>query len=132
MGATIGDRVVTLSSIVGAICGDAADLFVHWYLTEQIGQHRGIADVAPGDLDGADLQRFLVDPEVDLAPDAPFGAAVLAGVPLTFALDLDACAVDQQMQRPGSTTVRNGNVQSLLTAALSAEVGHCPVQPDQA
>ena len=93
MGATVGDSVVTLSSIVGAVCGDATDLFVHWYLAEQVGQHRGIADVAPGDLDGADLQRFLVDAEVDLAPDAPFGAAVLAGVPLTFTLDLDASAV---------------------------------------
>ena len=97
MGATIGDRVVTLSSIVGAVCGDAADLLAHWYLAEQIGQHRGVADVAPGDLDGADLPRFLVDPEVDLPSDPLFGAAVLAGIPHTFALDLDAGAVDQLM-----------------------------------
>lgn len=53
----------------------------------------------PGDLDGSDLQRLLVDPEMDLAPDPPFRAAVLAGVPLTFALHLDAGAVHQQAQR---------------------------------
>ena len=35
------------------------------------------------------VQGFLVDPEVNLAPDAAFGAATLAGTPLPFALDLD-------------------------------------------
>jgi len=50
------------------------------------------------------LDRFLVllhliDPDVDLAPDPPFRAAMLAGVPLAFALDLDARAVDQQVER---------------------------------
>ena len=44
-------------------------------------------------MDGSDLQRLLVDPEVDLAPDALFGAAMLARIPLTFALNLDAGAV---------------------------------------
>ena len=54
--------------------------------------------MAPGDLDGSDLQRFLVDPEVDLAPDAAFGAAMLTRMPLAFALDFDARAVDEQVQ----------------------------------
>ncbi len=45
---------------------------------------RRLTDAAPGDLNGADLQRFLVDPEVDLAPDPPSGATMLAGVPLAF------------------------------------------------
>ena len=48
--------------------------------------------MAPGDLDSADLQRFLVDPEMDLAPDAPFGSTMLAGVPLAFARDFDTRA----------------------------------------
>ena len=68
-------------------------------LVEQFGQHGRIADVAGGELGSADFQRLLVDSDVDLAPDAAFGAAVLAGIPLPFALDLDACAVDQQVQR---------------------------------
>jgi len=41
---------------------------------------------------------LLVNSNVDLAPDAPFRAAMLAGIPLPFALDLDAGAVDQQVQ----------------------------------
>jgi hypothetical protein len=36
----------------------------------------------------------------DLAQKTALRAAVLAGVPLPFALDLDAGAVDQQVQRP--------------------------------
>ena len=33
------------------------------------------ANVAPGDLDSADLQFFLINPEMDVTPDAPFGTA---------------------------------------------------------
>ena len=42
-------------------------------------------------MDGPNLQRFLVDADVYLAPDAALWAPVLAGVPLAFAFDLDAC-----------------------------------------
>ena len=51
------------------------------------------AGIAGRDLDGPDLQCLLVDPEVDLAPHTPFRAAMLACVPLAFALHLDAGAV---------------------------------------
>ncbi|GLT12663.1 hypothetical protein GCM10007928_48960 [Sulfitobacter porphyrae] len=40
-------------------------------LSEKIGQNRRVADVAPGDLDSADLRRFFVDPKVELAPCEP-------------------------------------------------------------
>lgn len=45
------------------------------------------------------LQRFLVYPRTTLAADPLFGAPVLAGVLLAFALDLDTRAVDQRVQR---------------------------------
>jgi len=51
------------------------------------------ADIAAGELDRSDFQCFLIDPEVNLAPDAAFGADMLAGIPLPFALDLDPGAV---------------------------------------
>lgn len=88
--ATIRNGIMALARVIGAVCGDAADLLVRRDLTEQVGQNRCIADVAPGDLNSPDLQCFLVDPEVDLAPDATFWATMLAGVPFAFALDLDA------------------------------------------
>jgi hypothetical protein len=42
---------------------------------------------------------LLVDTDVDLAPDASLVAAMLAGIPFAFTLDLDAGAIDQQVQR---------------------------------
>jgi hypothetical protein len=70
----------------------------------------GVAHVAGGELGRPQFQRLLIDPDADLAPVEPWfrhrfekpwrgslGAAMLAGVPLAFALDLDARAVDQKM-----------------------------------
>ena len=92
MGAAIRDGIVALACVVGTICRDAADFLVRRDLAEQVWQNRCVTNVASGDLDGSDLQRFLVDPEVDLAPDPAFRAAMLAGVPVAFVLDLDARA----------------------------------------
>ena len=131
MGAALSDRVVAFARVIGAICRDAANLLVLRDLAEQIGQDRCVTDMAPGDLDSPDLQCFLVDPEVDLAQDTPFGAAMLAGVPFAFALDLDARAVDEQVQRALRTTVGDVDGQGLLTAGQRAEVGHRPVEADQ-
>lgn len=46
----------------------------------------------------ADLWRLFVNSDVHLAPDATFRAALLAGVPFTFAFGLDPGAVDQPQQ----------------------------------
>ena len=131
MCAAVGNGVVAFAGIVGAVCGDTADLNLRRDLVQQVGQHRRISDVAPGDLDGSALQRFLVDPEVDLAPHTPFGAAMLAGVPFAFALDLDPGAVDQKVQRTLGATIWNADGEGLLAAAQRAEVGHRPVEADK-
>ena len=88
---------MAFSGVVGAICCDTGNVLIGGDLGQQFGQHGGIPDVAAGDLDRPDLQCFLVDPEMDLAPDATFWTAMLACVPLTFALDLDPGAVDKQV-----------------------------------
>ena len=118
MGAPVGDGIVALAGVIGAVGGHRADLFANRDLAEQIGQDRCVTNVAPGDLDGSDLQRFLVDPEVDLAPDASIAATMLAGVPLAFALDLDARAVDEQVQRALRPSVGDVDGQGLLTARV--------------
>lgn len=79
-----GDRLVAFTGVVGVVGGDGTDLFVSRDLVEQVGQDRCITDVASGDLYRPDLQGLLVDADVCLAPDAPLGIAVLAGVPLSF------------------------------------------------
>ena len=62
-------------------------------------EHGRVTDVAGGELGRPDFQGFLINANVDLAPDASLGTAVLAGVPLAFTLDLDPGAVDQKVQR---------------------------------
>lgn len=97
---------MAFAGVVGAIGGHGTDLLICRGLVEQIRQNGDITNVAAGDLEGPHLQRFLVDPDVYLAPDAPLGAAVLAGVPLALTLGLDAGAVDQQVQRPVTAAIR--------------------------
>ena len=57
---------------------DAADLLSERDLVEQLGQHGGVAHVAGGELRCPDFQCLLVNSNVDLAPDPPLGAAMLA------------------------------------------------------
>ena len=84
-----GDGVMAFARVEGAISGDAGDLLIRRNLVEQFGQHGRIAHIAGRELRRPNFQRLLVNSDVDLAPDAAFGAAVLARVPLPFALDLD-------------------------------------------
>ena len=90
-----------------------------------------VAYVAAGDLDRSNFQHFLVDPEVDLSSDATFWAAMLARIPLSFALDLDTSAVDQQVQRPLRAPIRDVYGKGFLPTAQGAEIRHPPVQADE-
>lgn len=126
-----GDRVMALAGVEGPVGSDAGDLLPGRDLVEQLGQHGRVAHIAGGELGRPNLQRLLVDPDVDLAPDASFRATVLAGVPLPFALDLDPGAVDQQVQGAVRAAVGDVHLQGLLAPRQGAEVGHCPVQAYQ-
>ena len=130
-GTTIGNGVMAFARVVGTIRSHAADLLVSWNLVEQIGQHRCISGVAARDLDCSDFQRSLINADVDLAPDAPFGAAVLAGIPFAFTLDLDAGAIDQQVQRALRATIWNVHRKRPLASADGAEVRNVPIEARQ-
>ena len=132
VGAAVSDRVMALAGIIGAVSGDAADLLACRDLAEQIGQDRCITDMVPGDLDRADLQSFLINSEMDLASDPPFGTAMFAGVPFAFSLYLDSGAIDQEVQRTLRAAVLDVDGQGFLTARQRAEVGHRPVKANQA
>ena len=56
---------------------------------------------------------------------------MFARVPLSFSLSLDAGGIDQQVEGARSATVRDGDVQCLLTAAQGAEIRNFLVQPGQ-
>jgi hypothetical protein len=67
---------------------------------------------------------LLINANVDRTPNAPFGAAMLARIPLAFSFDLDAGAVDQQVQRALRAAIRNVDRKCPLTSADGAEVRH--------
>jgi hypothetical protein len=124
---TGGDGIVALAGVERTVCSDAADLLIWRDLIEQLGQHRRVTNIAGGELGGPDFQCLFINSDVALAPDTPLRVTMLAGIPLAFALDLDACAVDQQVQRTACSTVGNVYLQGLLATAQGAEVRHRPV-----
>ena len=144
MGIPGRNRIVAFACVVCSIGRDAAELLVWWDLVEQVRQHRSVPDAAARDLDCLYLQRFLIDPNMYLAPQPPFRPTVLAGIPLAFTLSFDPCAVrcpavvclqtmrgDQQMQWSCRTFVLDSDGQRFLTVAKGAKIRCCPVQPDK-
>ena len=122
---------MALAGVEGTISGDACDLLIGGDLVEPFRQHGRVADIAGGELSRPDFQCLLFDPDVDLAPYTALRAAMLAGVPFTFAFDLDPRAVDQQVQRALRAAIGDVDLQGLLAPAEGAEVRHSPVQVDQ-
>jgi hypothetical protein len=84
MGTALGDGVVALAGVVGTVCGHAGNVLVRLDLVQYFRQNWCVANVVTGEFDGPDFRCFLIDPKVDLAPDAALRAAVLARVPLAF------------------------------------------------
>ena len=88
---------MAFAGVIRLICCDAADLLIGCYLIKKVGQHGRISNVATGHLDRTYLQRFFINPYMYLAPQTTFCAAMLASVPLTFSLNLDASTVDKEV-----------------------------------
>ncbi|SDE57205.1 hypothetical protein SAMN04488105_10547 [Salipiger thiooxidans] len=142
---TVGESVVALARVIGTVGGDAADLLIRRDLAEQIGQNRCVADMVSCDFNGSDVQCLLVNPEMDLAPDPPLGTAMLAGVPLAFAINPDSgpsaasqgiaqhCPErDQQVQRPPGAAMGDVHGKGLLPATPASRRGipsHLGVKP---
>ncbi len=68
----------------------------------------------------------LINSDVYLAPNASFGTAMLAGVPFSFAFGLDACTIDQQVQRARAAAIRQADIQGSIGLAWS-HWGHGPI-----
>ena len=132
VGPAVSNGIVAFARIASAVCGDAADRLVRRDPAGQDGQDGRITDVAPGDLDRSDLQCLPVGPGMDPAPDTPLRTTVPARMPFAFAPDLDAGAVDQQVQRSPGATAGDVHCQGFPAARQRAEVRHCPVQAGQA
>jgi hypothetical protein len=57
----------------------------------------------------------------------PLMPAILAGVPLTFALHLDACAINEQVRWALEGTIRQFPTSALWWPPKRAEIRHLPV-----
>ncbi|OIQ46271.1 MAG: hypothetical protein BM558_00380 [Roseobacter sp. MedPE-SW] len=57
MGVSSSNRLVSFARVIRPVCGDTAGALIGWDLFQEFGQHGRIADVAPQDLDRANLQR---------------------------------------------------------------------------
>jgi hypothetical protein len=125
---TIRDGVVASAHVVCAVRGHAANVLIARDLVEHVRQHRCVPGIAPRDLDWSDFQCFLINADVSLTPYAPFWPAMLAWVPFAFTLNLDAGAVDQQVQRARRAAIRNEHRKRPLTWADGAEVRHVPIE----
>ncbi len=120
------DGIMALAGVESAVGGDGGNFLLGWDLIEQFRQHGGIPHVTGGELGSSNFQCFLINSDEDLAPDPAFGAAMLAGVPLPFALDLDAGAVDQQVQRAVRAAVGDIDLQRLLATGCRSRARPSP------
>lgn len=85
---------MTVSCVVGSVSCHTGDLFLRGYLVEQVGQDECITDETGGDLNCADLKRFLLNSDMNLTLNAAFGAAMLPSLPFPLTLHLDPNAID--------------------------------------
>gem|GEM_PF-1515539 len=127
--AACDDGALTAPRVVGAVRGDGGDLFVLGDLIHQVRQDGTVAFPAGGELDGADVGGGGVHGKMDLAPLASPLNAMIAGLPLAIAEELDTGAVHQQVQWPASTAIRDLHLQSLLPSAQRGVVRNRPIQP---
>lgn len=131
MGISGSNRLVAFAGVIRPICGNVADDLIERDLVQEFGQHGSITDVPAGDFGCPNFQRFPVDTYVYLAPYAAFRTAMFACIPLAFTLGLDPRAIDKEIQRASTATIRQAHVQRFLAAAKSAEVRCRPIEPDK-
>lgn len=90
---------MTCFGIVDAIATDAANRFVWRYLAQQLTQHGRITRDVVAHLNGPNLQRLGVNAEVHLASRTSKVNSMLLTFPFAFVQELNAGAVDKQVQR---------------------------------
>ena len=116
MGLSGSNRLVAFTRVIRPICGDASDVLIGRDLVQKFGQNGSVSDVAAGDLDRPNFQCFLIDSNMNLAPDASFGDTMLTGIPFALSFGFDTGAVDEQVQRSFGPAIRQAHVQCFLTS----------------
>jgi hypothetical protein len=118
----------TRLSIVGAIRHDARDLALD--LLEQDRHLAGISGFLVGQHTRNDLARLSINGQVELTP-GPAGSAVLLAIPFTFPEQLQAGAVDQQVQGTAWGNLRPATGEAATAPAQGGVVGNREIKPKQ-
>ena len=91
----------------------------------------GVIDVAVGQEGGDDPAGHRVEADVQLAPGAPLAGAVLLDQPFARAAQLQARAVDQQVDRAAGGAGLRRQFQALGAPAEGREIWHRQVETEQ-
>jgi hypothetical protein len=67
---------VAFAGDISPVWRDTVEVFIGRDLVEQLGQNWSTTNIATGNFHGLNFQRFVVDPDVFLAPDAPVDACL--------------------------------------------------------
>lgn len=126
---SVSQGVITVAAIVGSISTHLANLVFD--LREQVGKDLRVLEVIGCDYDGDKLKGSLVHAEVEFAPRAATRVPVLAHLPLTLAIDLDACRVTDHVQRLRLAKARQLNFQRATTTAQGRITGHAQLHTKQ-
>src|SRR5712664_2443173 len=92
---TLADLTVDIVPIVRPIAGKRRAR----NLLQQGTDLRAVIDILAGQLDGNDLSRVGVHPDMELSPGPTHLCGVLLDQPLTGTTELEPCAVHQQVNR---------------------------------
>ncbi|MGF6483053.1 transposase [Paraburkholderia sp. JPY419] len=110
--------------VASAVATDGVDCHVSGNLVEQIRQHFAIAFVLMSHQCSADLSGVRVHRPMHLAPGATLGPAMLAQLPLAFAIDLQSGAVEHEVQGFFGTLRRRRYLEGLRATAQRCVVRH--------
>ena len=126
---SLGNRIKATPRVIRTVCTDTGDSFVGQDFCQQLRQHGSVTNSVTGDFDGPYLPRLSVYTEVNLALCAAVLGPVLLAFPFAFTQELDARAIDQQVERLRARTVAQLHLQALWAATDGAEIWHQPVEP---
>ena len=116
------------TGVIGAVGRHSANIFTGGDMIEQVRQHGTVAIAAAGKFHSADVGCGRIHDQMHLAPLAPALNTVLSGLPFAITEELDAGAVDKQVQWAISAPIRDLDGQRLLPSAQSGVIRHCPVE----
>ena len=123
------DRVITVAAVIGSIGRDLLDLLCHF--CEQVLKQLRVFEVIGRDRYGDKLMGRFVHAEVEFAPRAAAGVAMLAHLPLALAIDFDAGGINNHVDWFRLPQARQRNGERAAAARERRVTGHAQLNAKQ-